>query len=118
MASQGNSVVVLRNEKGDLFAIPQNIVEAGRVPADKKAEVEQFLQSEVSGYSFILGSFDPVNASQNAAINNPQSNRNVGVQSANTFGAGIFGGTLVSAPNQALTNVAANVSNNAIGQGR
>ncbi|HZU77173.1 MAG TPA: hypothetical protein VFA70_10445 [Dehalococcoidia bacterium] len=75
-------------------------------------------ERETSGYAFLFGSFNPVNASQNAAINNPQSNTNVGVQNANTVGLGLFHGAVIASPSQTLTNVAANVSNNGILQSR
>ena len=35
------ATLVLKNEAGDYFLIPQDVVERGRVPAEHRAELEQ-----------------------------------------------------------------------------
>jgi hypothetical protein len=44
--------LVLRDGAGDYYLVPRETLERGRVPAEQRAEVEEWLaESEVSGYS-------------------------------------------------------------------
>ena len=53
MTNAPTSMLVLKNEAGDYFLIPQETVERSRVPAEHTAEVERLLaeaDGDVSGY--------------------------------------------------------------------
>ena len=41
MTTTTSSTLVLKNQAGDYFLLPQEVLERGRVPDERKAEVEQ-----------------------------------------------------------------------------
>jgi hypothetical protein len=93
--ADSDQVVILRNQKGDIFLVTQATLEAGRVPEDKKAAVQAALTGEVSGYIFNNNTF------QNAFTGLSQNNTNLG---SNV----LFGGFL-GANSQALSQTGVNV---------
>ena len=54
MTNAPTSTLVFKNEAGDYFLLPQEILEQGRVPEEHKAEIEQAIAAaqadDVSGY--------------------------------------------------------------------
>ena len=88
-------VVVLRNQKGDIYLITQAILESGKVPDNKKAAVEAALTGEVAGYLFNNNTF------QNAFTGLSQNNTNIG---SNVLIGGVLGGNVQSL-SQAGVNV-------------
>ena len=94
MTTQNIQALILRNQQGDFYVISQDVLEAGRVPEDKKQALQQALTGEVSGYIFD-------NTFQSAFTNLRQSNTNLG---SNVLIGG-FGG----ANSQALSQLGVNV---------
>jgi hypothetical protein len=92
-----NQVLILRDGEGNFYLIGSDAIEAGKVPADKKAVIEQALSGDVSGFFFDDRAF------QTAITNLGQSNSAVG---SNTM----IGGLNVLSP-QALSQVQGNIAN-------
>ena len=98
MANQMDQVLVLRDGAGDYYLISGNAIQAGRVPDDKKATLEQALQEsqDVSGF-FLDRNFE-----QNFSNLN-QSNRA-------TAGNVMVGGLSALSP-QTITQLQGNIAN-------
>jgi hypothetical protein len=92
-----NQVLILRDGDGNMYLISGDALTAGKLPADKKAVLEQALSGDVSGFFFNDTAF------QTAITNLGQSNTAVG---ANTM----IGGLNVLSP-QALSQVQGNIAN-------
>jgi hypothetical protein len=92
-----NSVLILRDADGNMYLISGEALEAGKLPADKKATLEQALSSDVSGFFFNDTSF------QSAFTSLGQSNSAVG---SNVM----VGGLNVLSP-QTLTQLQGNIAN-------
>jgi hypothetical protein len=97
-----NEVLILRDGEGNFYLISADAIEAGRVPEDKKAALQQAVSGDVSGFFFDDRAF------QTAITNLGQSNRAVG---SNTM----IGGLNVLSP-QALSQVQGNIANVATSQ--
>jgi hypothetical protein len=57
MSEEQTSVVVLRDPDGALYAVPVNVIEAYRVPEERRAELESALaapQDDVQGYALYM----------------------------------------------------------------
>jgi hypothetical protein len=52
MAEAQTGTLVLRDDEGNYFLVPQETVEKGRVPAEQKAEIERLIgeQEDVQGH--------------------------------------------------------------------
>jgi hypothetical protein len=48
---EGNEVLLLTTEDGEMYAIPRDVVERHRVTGERKAAIESELGEDVSGYS-------------------------------------------------------------------
>ncbi len=62
MTSEQTNVLMFKNEAGDYFAVPQETFERGRVPEERKAEVERLLseaeRDDTTGHAgFLAGVF-------------------------------------------------------------
>ena len=92
-----NSVLILRDSDGNMYLISGDALEAGKVPAEKKAVLEQALSRDVSGFFFNDTAF------QSAFTDLSQNNSAFG---ANTM----VGGLNVLSP-QTLTQLQGNIAN-------
>jgi hypothetical protein len=79
MASETVQVLVLRDGEGNLYLLDRNTIENGRIPDDRRAEVQQLLQDDVGGYLFDVAALSSV-------INVPQTN----TATANNIALGAF----------------------------
>ena len=75
MTSQQNQVIVLKDGQGNYYLISGDAIQAGRVPEDKKATLEQALQQsqDVSGFFFDKSfeqNFSRLNQSNQATAGN------------------------------------------------
>ncbi|MGH2588147.1 MAG: hypothetical protein ACRDJE_24780 [Dehalococcoidia bacterium] len=54
MADAESSTLVFKDQAGEYYLLPQETLERGRVPAERKAEVEHLVAEshDVSGYNF------------------------------------------------------------------
>jgi hypothetical protein len=114
MTSENSQIVVLRNQQGDIFLIADSVLEAGRVPENKKQAVEQALAGgEVSGYGFgFLGAnFNNTTQVMNNIVTQPVINTGI-----NT--AVVIGGVLPGSVAQSVTNTGAAVANIGASQSR
>jgi hypothetical protein len=92
----GQKVLVLKDSDGNYYVLHERAIEAGRVPADKTAELEQAITGQdVSGFLF---GFDKINVA-----NITQSNQQLG--------ANIVAGGFVYAGPQTLVQLASNTAN-------
>ena len=97
MATQDSQALIVRDAEGNFYVISQDVLEAGRVPEDKKQALQQALTGdagEVSGYLFD-------NTLQNAFTSLRQNNTN--------FGANTLIGGFVGANNQSLSQLGVNI---------
>jgi len=94
MTTQNSQALILRDQKGDFYVISQDVLQAGRVPEDKKQALQEAVSGEVSGYLFD-------NTLQNAFTNLSQNNSN--------FGANTLIGGFVGANNQSLSQLGLNI---------
>jgi hypothetical protein len=92
-----NQVLILRDGEGNFYLIGSDAIEAGKVPADKRAAIEQALSGDVAGFFFDDRNF------QSAFTSLRQSNAAVG---SNTM----IGGLNVLSP-QTLNQVQGNIAN-------
>jgi hypothetical protein len=92
-----NQVLILRDGDGNFYLIGSDAIEAGKVPAEKRAMIEQALTGDVAGFFFDDRSF------QSAFTSLRQNNTAVG---ANTM----IGGLNVLSP-QTLTQLQGNIAN-------
>src|SRR5712692_5899329 len=95
MTTQSTEAIVLRDGEGNFYLISQDVLNAGRVPQDKKQALQAALSGEVSGYLF------DANTLQNAFTGLSQSNTNIG---SNTLIGGFVG-----ANNQSLSQLGINI---------
>lgn len=94
MTTQANNVVILRDGEGNFYLISADVVQSGRVPAEKAEALRNALAGDVGGFLFDVGV-------QNLGQNFQQSNFNAG---ANT----IVGG-LAAFNTQALSQTGINI---------
>jgi hypothetical protein len=109
MTTQSNDTFVLRDGDGNIYLISRAVLEAGRVPDDKKAALQKALEGEVSGYGLNFGNILSAPSFQTAVTTLGQSN----TASANNVILGVGLGN-----SQAVSQVGANVANINTGQGR
>jgi len=59
MENTEQATLVIKDQEGEYYLLPQAALESGRVPAEHKAEVERLLAEshDVSGHLFFLGVF-------------------------------------------------------------
>lgn len=92
----GAKILVLKDGEGNYYVLHERAIEAGRVPASKKAELEQALMSQdVSGFLF---DFTKVNVADITQLNQ-QRGANI-----------VAGGFIVGGP-QTLVQLASNTAN-------
>jgi hypothetical protein len=112
MTTQSNDTFVLRDGEGNIYLVSRQVLEAGRVPENKKAALQQALEGEVSGY-FFGPSFTSIFSAptvQNAATNLNQGNFAVGNNAVI--------GSAVGLNNQSLSQLGLNVGSVSTNQGR
>lgn len=52
MTNGQHAVLLVKDDAGDYFLLPREVLERGRVPEERTAEIEQLLdETDVSGYS-------------------------------------------------------------------
>lgn len=92
----GAKILVLKDGEGNYYVLHERAIEAGRVPASKKAELEQALMSQdVAGFLYDWTKFNVAQLSQSIQ----QSGGNV-----------VAGGFVVGGP-QTLVQLASNTAN-------
>jgi hypothetical protein len=55
MTNAQSNTLVFKNQAGDYFLVPEATMEQGRVPAEKKAEVDQLMvDADTSGHLLMI----------------------------------------------------------------
>ena len=98
MTSQQSQVLVLRDGEGNFYLISPEAIQAGRVPDDKKAALEQGLQESQD----VAGFFFNRNFEQNFS--------NLNQSNTATAGNVMAGGLAVLSP-QTITQLQGNIAN-------
>ncbi len=89
-------ILVLKDGEGNYYVLHERAIEAGRVPASKKAELEQALMGQdVSGFLF---DFNKLNFAQLT-------------QSNQQFGQNVVAGGFIAGGPQTLVQLASNTAN-------
>jgi hypothetical protein len=92
----GSRILVLKDGEGNYYVLHERAIEAGRVPASKKAELEQALMGQdVAGFLF---GFNKLNFAQLSQTNEQ-------------FGKNIVAGSFVFGGPQTLVQLAGNTAN-------